>query len=162
MADEVPLPNNTTAHSLPSTPNPLSPISQDTTLAFAMPYGEAATFLDTVQELPNKAIFHPENNPENTHNSKLWVIKATKNNGQASPSTLRGWASNAWTNFLDLLKVRQALWFWIFLLTKTFTERGITGYYYHGPWLSSHASDVCRCSCQCDAWGRISGSQHLF
>ena len=106
LADEVPLPNNTTAHPLPTTLNPLSPISQDTTLAFSVPFGEAADFLDTVKELPNGAIFHRENGKENTYNRKTWAIKTTKNSGQASPSTIRSRASNAWTGLLDLLKVR--------------------------------------------------------
>ena len=108
LAAEVPLPNNTTAHPLPTTLNPLSPISQDTTLAFSVRFGEAADFLDTVKELPNGAVFHREHKEENTHDRKTWVIKATKNNEQASPGTIRSWASNAWTGLLDLLKVCRA------------------------------------------------------
>ncbi len=113
LADEVPLPSNTTAHSLPTTLNPLSPISQDTTLAFSVPFDEAADFLDTANELPNGAIFRKEHNEENTHNRKSWVIKATKKDRQVSPSTLRSWASNAWTGLLDLLKVCQVLHSWM-------------------------------------------------
>ena len=107
-ADEVPLPNNTTTYSLPTTLNPLSPISQDTTLAFSVPLGEAAEFLNTVRELPSGGMVDREHNEEENHNSNPWVIKAPKNKRQASPSTLRSWASNAWTGLIDLLKVRQA------------------------------------------------------
>ena len=120
LALEVPLPNNTTAHSLPTTLNPLSPISQDTTLAFSVPFGEAADFLDTVKELPNGAISGQEHDEENTRNRKSWVIKTMRKDRQASPSTLRSWASNAWTGLLDLLKVWQALHFWmLYFLTST-------------------------------------------
>jgi hydroxymethylglutaryl-CoA reductase (NADPH) len=36
----------------------------------------------------------------------MWIMKAVKN-GSSSTGGLRNWASNAWTDFLDLLKVRS-------------------------------------------------------
>lgn len=95
------VPANTSVRSLPSTSNPFSPISQDTTLAFSMDLDEASMFLDTILEIPE---IHNSKISDNEE-SRKWIIKALRSNDSKSQSGLRSWASNAWTQFADLLKV---------------------------------------------------------
>ena len=101
LAHAVPLPNDTSVRCLPSTSNPFSPISQDTTLAFSVPFHVAAAFIDGVLEIPEDTSSRPENREE----GRKWVIKALRNSGNGSARSLRRWAVNAWTGFVDLLKV---------------------------------------------------------
>lgn len=100
----VPISEKITAFSLPSTPNPLSSISQESTLAFSVPFSEASEFLDVVKELPNEAAF-PSSLPTDVQGMTAWVMKAAKSNGNASKNSVHRWGSNAWTNFVDLIKV---------------------------------------------------------
>ncbi|KAI4165968.1 MAG: hypothetical protein LQ342_000399 [Letrouitia transgressa] len=109
LADDVPLPNNSTARSLPPTSNPLSPISQDTTLAFSMAFDEAPRFLSAIQEIPSEAMFKGDPQSEIRGQPRSWVMKAARGNGTRSQTTVRSWASNGWTNFLDLLKNAETL-----------------------------------------------------
>ncbi|MCJ1350295.1 MAG: 3-hydroxy-3-methylglutaryl-coenzyme A (HMG-CoA) reductase isozyme [Icmadophila ericetorum] len=99
------VPANTSVQSLPSTSNPFSPISQDTTLAFSMDLEEAPMFLETILEIPE------------VHNSKLlddeeprkWIVKTLRGNDSKAQNSVRSWASNAWTQFADLLKNAESL-----------------------------------------------------
>lgn len=100
----VPISEKTTALSLPSTLNPLSSISQDSSLAFSVPFDETSEFLDVVKELPNEAAF-PNSLPVDIHGSTAWVMKAAKSNESASQNPVNRLGSNAWTNFVDLIKV---------------------------------------------------------
>lgn len=108
LAKEVPMPEQTSAHPLPSTSNPLYPISQDSNLAFSVPFEEAATFLREVQELPNEAIF-PNEQGSDVQRTKSWVMKASNPSGNPSRTTIRNWGSGAWTSFVDLLKNAESL-----------------------------------------------------
>ena len=99
LADQVRLPSNSTVEALPSTSNPFSPISQDTTLAFSVRWDEAPVFLDSLQEIPEQMDISQD------REGRLWVMKANKNQGNTSQNALRNWATNAWTEFVDLLKV---------------------------------------------------------
>ena len=104
LAKEVLMPDQTSAHSLPSTSNPLYPISQDSNLAFSVPFDEASTFLREVQELPNEAMFPTERGTD-VQRTKSWVMKASNPRGNPSHTTIRKWGSSAWTSFVDLVKV---------------------------------------------------------
>ena len=104
VSNAVPIPDNSSAEILPRSTNPLSPISYDTTLAFSVPYSEAPEFLAALQELP--AATHVDNaevDDEQPEKPPKWVMKPTRSAGSWS---LRGWLSNSWTSFVDLLKVR--------------------------------------------------------
>lgn len=103
---DVSLPTNVSITELPPTWNPLSPISQDTTLAFAVPSHEAAIFLDSIQELPNNDEEPSEHYEyESSQESRRWVLKASKSGGDPAKGTLRLSAMNTWTGFVDLIKV---------------------------------------------------------
>ena len=112
LAHEVSIPDNSSVKSLPPTWNPLSPISQDTTLAFAVPSNEASDFLASIQELPN---LPAAEEAQEVHNEggmpepKSWVMKAVKNGGRPAQGTMRRSAANFWTGFVDLVKVSCTL-----------------------------------------------------
>ncbi|KAI4178828.1 MAG: hypothetical protein L6R41_008187 [Letrouitia leprolyta] len=104
LADQVPLPNNTSAQVLPSTSNPLHLISQDSTLSYSIPYIEVHDFLRAVQEIPNQPFAK-----KNINQPKSWVIKASKSNGNTSQRLLLNRITDAWTWFLDLIKNAETL-----------------------------------------------------
>lgn len=112
LAHTIPLPQNLSVTELPSTSNPLSAISQDTALAYSVPYDQAAEFLVRAQELPN-AITPPndhnarlDNEAEPVKERKMWIMKAAKVSGKRD---LRSWALNAWTGIVDLVKNAETL-----------------------------------------------------
>jgi hydroxymethylglutaryl-CoA reductase (NADPH) len=110
LLDSIPLPQNLSVTALPSTSNFLSPISQDSALAFAVPYKNAPEFLIHAQELPNAGpVPKSEDNYEGgaAKEHKKWIMKAAK-----VPETqygIRNWLRNAWTAFVDLLKNAETL-----------------------------------------------------
>jgi hydroxymethylglutaryl-CoA reductase (NADPH) len=114
LAHTVPLPQNLSIQALPSTSNPLAPISQDSALAFSIPYSQAPEFLASAQEIPN-TIALPEGKKarsgaeaEPLKEQKMWIMKAAKaQSGSRSP--VRQWISDAWTEFVDLIKNAESL-----------------------------------------------------
>ena len=111
-ADHIYIPANSSVRNLPTTWNPLSPISQDTTLAFALPSSEASDFLTSVQEISHRPDLQGEEGtyePGATPRSNTWVVKAAKNGHQSAQATMGVSAANTWTSFVDLIKVRVVL-----------------------------------------------------
>ena len=100
----VPTPSNSTASVLPCSTGRLSAMSQDTTLAYSMPYEEARYFLTSSQEIPvSKAASQARYSDDGSQREeKKWIMKAVRSNGTFG---LRRWARNAWIDFVDLLKV---------------------------------------------------------
>ena len=98
------MPNNTSAHFLPTTPNTLSAFSHDTSLAIALPFSEASTFLTAIKELPNEALTGENTESIDSHSIQAWVMEAAKDAGGIS-RPLPNWTKNAWTKFVDLTKV---------------------------------------------------------
>jgi hydroxymethylglutaryl-CoA reductase (NADPH) len=113
LAETVPLPQNLSVTTLPSTSNPLSAISQDTALAYSVPYSQAPEFLVRAQELPNAGTIPTDESARHGHEAepieeqKKWIMKAAKADG--TRGSVRNWASNAWTEFVDLLKNAETL-----------------------------------------------------
>jgi hydroxymethylglutaryl-CoA reductase (NADPH) len=113
LAETVPLPLNLSVTALPSTSNPLAPISQDSALAFGVPYSQAPEFLARAQELPNAATTPSDPNAqhdleaETTKEQKKWIMKAAK--ADKTRGSVKHWAMNAWTEFVDLLKNAETL-----------------------------------------------------
>ena len=109
LADQIHIPANSSVRSLPTTWNPLSPISQDTTLAFAVPYGEASDFLASVQEISHRPGLQGEEGAFDAgamQGPNAWVVKAAKNGRHSAPATMGVSAAETWTSFVDLIKVR--------------------------------------------------------
>ena len=96
--DAISFPENLTVTELPTTSNMLSPISQDSTLAFSVPYEHISEFLRAAQEIPDRS------GASNGHEEKMWIMKAARNNGHGLRS-LRAWWSDSRTSFVDLIKV---------------------------------------------------------
>lgn len=101
--------SNVSAELLPSSSSSFSTLSHDTSLAFSIPYTEAADFLVAMKEIsaPADAAQPQGSIQEGTREEKKWLMKASKN-GHA-PGGLRNWFGESWTSFVDLLKVRCSL-----------------------------------------------------
>jgi hydroxymethylglutaryl-CoA reductase (NADPH) len=99
--ESVSIPANITAYRVPNTSNLLSPISQDTTLAYYTPFENVAQFLRSNQELPS------EHKVDDTP-SRQWIMKAARvtGNGHVSYAT---WFREGWTSFVDLIKHAETL-----------------------------------------------------
>ena len=109
--EEVAISANSSVKRLPSTWNPLSPISQDTTLAFAVPSTDAANFLSSIQELPNQKEVESEGyDGVSILEAEKWVMRGAKNGSDAAQPTMRLSAKNTWSGFVDLVKVGCIFW----------------------------------------------------
>ncbi|KAI1765637.1 3-hydroxy-3-methylglutaryl-CoA reductase [Hypoxylon sp. FL1150] len=103
----VPLPQNLSISHLPTTSNTLTAYSQDSALAFAIKYGQAAEFLSAAQEIPNDVPGQESRETElGKKEQKMWIMKVAK--GYTRGSVIR-WIHNAWTEFLDLIKNAETL-----------------------------------------------------
>lgn len=100
------VPSNVSTMLLPSSSSSFSTISQDTTLAYAVPYAHAADFLKAMQEIsaPKDVSQSHGSEVEGTREEKKWIMKAAKTG--SAPGGVRNWARDSWTSFVDLLKVR--------------------------------------------------------
>lgn len=108
LAAQVSIPTNSSVINLPTTWNPLSPISQDTTLAFAVPSNEASDFLASVQEISHIPGLEREEEDYDggaAQKPNTWVVKAPKYGHHPAQATMGVSAANTWTSFVDLIKV---------------------------------------------------------
>ncbi|CAJ0548627.1 Ff.00g022400.m01.CDS01 [Fusarium sp. VM40] len=110
-SQHVPIPKNLSITPLPSTDNPFTAYSQDSILAYSLPYAEGPEFLAATQEIPNEDAVETET--EHGREKKTWIMKAAKVNTQNS---VVQWFNNAWTEFVDLLKNAETLDIIIMLL----------------------------------------------
>ncbi|KAI8185042.1 3-hydroxy-3-methylglutaryl-coenzyme A reductase [Colletotrichum sp. SAR 10_65] len=101
----VPIPQNLSVTSLPQTSNSLTSYSQDSALAFAVPYSQAPEFLSLAQEIPDASSDETQTTVHGKE-KKMWIMKAAKVHTRNS---LVQWARNGWTEFIDLLKNAEAL-----------------------------------------------------
>ncbi|KAK7698155.1 3-hydroxy-3-methylglutaryl-coenzyme A (HMG-CoA) reductase isozyme [Diaporthe eres] len=106
LLETIPLPENISIISLPSTSNSLTTYSQETSVALAVPYKQAPQFLAAAQEIPNDIPGEETRETEHGREKKMWIMKAAK----VSPrNSIVEWANNAWFDFIDLLKNAEAL-----------------------------------------------------
>ena len=98
---------NASVQLLPTTGNPLQPISQDTALAFAVDSGVASDFLYNIQELPIQSYDHAGDAAyvDDAAVSLRWVMNAANSGASSSKNSLATAAGSAWTGFVDLIKV---------------------------------------------------------
>ena len=99
LAEHIRTPSNCTVQWLPTTPNVLAPISQDSSLVLSTPYSEISDVLGALQEVPG------ETSGDDGRDEKMWIMKAARNSGSGTPRTLRTWLNDAWVSFVDLIKV---------------------------------------------------------
>ncbi|KAI5310869.1 3-hydroxy-3-methylglutaryl-coenzyme A (HMG-CoA) reductase isozyme, partial [Ascosphaera atra] len=95
--ESVRLPANVSVESIPATPNLFAPISQDSSLAFAVPYDQVTDFLRAAQEIPQK------DGGEKEGEQKKWIMKAARSSTYGSRRALRIWAVDAYSSFVDLI-----------------------------------------------------------
>lgn len=107
----VPIPQNLSVTQLPSTENPFTTYTQDSILAYALPYQEGPEFLAAAQEIPNED--SEEIETSHGREKKTWIMKAAKVNTRNS---IIQWATNVWSEFLDVLKNAETLDIVIMLL----------------------------------------------
>lgn len=97
--DDIVIPESLSVQSVPDTPNVLSPFSYDSSLAFTVPYENVVDFLKEVQEIPD-----PSADSDDGEQRK-WIMKATRGAAYGSRGAFKIWLSEAWTSFVDLIKV---------------------------------------------------------
>ncbi|ROV94842.1 hypothetical protein VPNG_09317 [Cytospora leucostoma] len=102
----IPLQQNLSIISLPSTSNSLTTYSQETSLALTVPYFQAPEFLAAAQEIPDAVPGQETPETEHGKEKKMWIMKAAKVNPQNS---IIEWVRNGWLDFLDLLKNAETL-----------------------------------------------------
>nr|AAO85434.1 HMG-CoA reductase [Aspergillus nidulans] len=101
-ADAIPVPANASAQLLPHTPNLFSPFSHDSSLVFTLPFDQVPQFLRAVQELPDPTLEDDEGE------QKRWIMRATRGPVSGPNGTISSWLSDAWSSFVDLIKVSLA------------------------------------------------------
>ncbi|KAK7430972.1 3-hydroxy-3-methylglutaryl-coenzyme A (HMG-CoA) reductase isozyme [Neonectria magnoliae] len=107
----VPIPANLSISSLPSTENSFTAYSQDSILAYSLPYLEGPEFLAATQEIPDENA--KETETPHGREKKMWIMKAAK---VITRNTVIHWVRDTWTGFLDLLKNAETLDIVIMLL----------------------------------------------
>lgn len=97
MLDDIPIPENISARPVPHTPNLFSPFSHDSSLAFTVPFDNLPNFLKAVQEISDPTA------EEDATEQRKWIMRAAR--GAGSRRALKIWLSDAWSSFVDLIKV---------------------------------------------------------
>jgi hydroxymethylglutaryl-CoA reductase (NADPH) len=106
VANAVPIPQNLSIRPLPSTSNSFTTYSQDSALAFSIPFSQAPEFLSLVQEIPNDIPTQETRETEHGREKKMWIMKAAR---AQTRSSIARWLRNAWVEFIDLLKNAETL-----------------------------------------------------
>ncbi|EGS18916.1 3-hydroxy-3-methylglutaryl-coenzyme a reductase-like protein [Thermochaetoides thermophila DSM 1495] len=106
LANSVPIPQNLSIRPLPSTSNSFSTYSQDSALAFSIPYSQAPEFLAIAQEIPNGIPSQETRETDNGRETKMWIMKAAR---ARTSSSIAKWFQNAWVEFTDRLKNAETL-----------------------------------------------------
>ncbi|KAJ5095683.1 hypothetical protein NUU61_005039 [Penicillium alfredii] len=100
-ADDVPVPANVSAKSVPHTPNFFSPFSHDSSLAYTVPFDQVPEFLKAVQEIPDPSAEEEE--------PKKWIMKAARGPAHGSSRAFKVWLTDAWSSFVDLIKHAETI-----------------------------------------------------
>lgn len=103
LAEAIPFPDNLTLTELPTTPNIISSISQDSVLAFTVPFDQISEFLKAAQEIPDRT------QASNGQEEKMWLMKAARHNGHGLRRSIRAVFVDSWTSFVDLVKHAETL-----------------------------------------------------
>ncbi|KAJ5327543.1 Hydroxymethylglutaryl-CoA reductase class I/II substrate-binding [Penicillium brevicompactum] len=102
-ADDVPVPANVSAKSVPYTPNLFSQFTSDSSLAYTVPFEQVSELLKAVQEIPNSS---PE---EEEEESKMWIMRAARGPAYGSRRAVKLWFADAWNSFVDLIKHAETI-----------------------------------------------------
>ncbi|TQS35448.1 hypothetical protein Golomagni_04131 [Golovinomyces magnicellulatus] len=109
--ENVSFPQNISVKTLPSTPNQLANFKDEITSAYSVPASQTFQFLSGLQELPNasnninfRSDLHKD---QPLREQKKWIMKTAKIT--VSRTSMKSWAKNSWTAFIDLLKNAEPL-----------------------------------------------------
>lgn len=97
VADDISIPENVSAIHVPHTPNLFSSFSHDAPVALTVPFDNLPDFLRAVQEINDPSADDDE------HEHRKWIMKAAR--GEGSERALKLWLTDAWSSFVDLIKV---------------------------------------------------------
>ncbi|BDD64210.1 3-hydroxy-3-methylglutaryl-coenzyme A (HMG-CoA) reductase isozyme [Monascus purpureus] len=103
LPDEIPIPANVSARSVPHTPNFFAPFSRDTSLAFTLPLDQVPEFLKAAQEIPDASA------DEDEVEQKRWIMRAARGPAYGSRRALKLWFTDAWSSFVDLIKHAETI-----------------------------------------------------
>ena len=134
LAEAIPFPDNLTLTELPTTPNIISSISQDSVLAFTVPFDQISEFLKAAQEIPDRT------QASNGQEEKMWLMKAARHNGHGLRRSIRAVFVDSWTSFVDLVKVR--LLFHTQWVDTDFAARRDSRHCYYGIGILVNAFDI--------------------
>lgn len=111
---------NNSANLLPSSKNLFSPLTPETTLAFTIPYETAPDFIRSAKELPVpdqsaglRKIFKVDNDSDDGESNKpiaeekRWIMSSVRGDPSGSLRSFGRRIADAWTAFVDLLKVSE-------------------------------------------------------
>jgi len=104
---EIPFLKNASAIVVPSSKNILTPISQEKTLAVSVDYALAPAFVQAIRELPSSEDTKARDAYGDKIDGKRWMMSAIKGDAAGQQRTFARRVSDAWTAFVDLLKVRS-------------------------------------------------------
>ncbi|KAH6989869.1 hydroxymethylglutaryl-coenzyme A reductase-domain-containing protein [Ilyonectria destructans] len=98
---------------LPSISNPRTIDAQDATLSFSVPYFQAHTLLAALQEIPSHHIENTDQDDDEL-GERIWIMRAARAHNQGidrgtTRISIAGWARNAYSVLLDLLKTAQTV-----------------------------------------------------
>ncbi|KFG80577.1 HMG CoA reductase [Metarhizium anisopliae] len=100
----VPTPQNLSITPLPVTENSFNTYTLDSILAYSVPKKQAPEFVSAAKEIPDEQA--EEIVTHHGREKKMWIMKAAKVNTR---NTIVQWLSNAWVEFIDLLKNAETL-----------------------------------------------------
>ncbi|OSS52846.1 hypothetical protein B5807_02440 [Epicoccum nigrum] len=99
------VPSNVSVERLPSSSSSFSTLSQDTSLAYSVPYDEASDFLKAMREIPAATADVADvqgADQEGTREEKKWMMRASRSINTSGG--IKNWIDESWTSFVDLLK----------------------------------------------------------
>jgi hydroxymethylglutaryl-CoA reductase (NADPH) len=99
LAEAILISSNSSIQPVPGTPNLFTSISQDSSLVFSVPFDQLPDFVKEAQEI--EALTTSEDGAE----QKKWIMKAARNSGKGSRRAVQVWLTDAWSSFVDLIKV---------------------------------------------------------
>ncbi|OQE46938.1 hypothetical protein PENCOP_c001G04730 [Penicillium coprophilum] len=102
-ADDVPIPANISANSVPYTPNLFSQFTHDASLVYTVPFDQISELLRAVQEIPTPST------DEDEEESKKWIMRAARGPAYGSGRAVKLWVADAWSSFVDLIKHAETI-----------------------------------------------------
>ena len=105
-----------------------------------MPFHEASIFLAGIKEIPNEASRGGDALEVDPQSMLSWAMEAAKKTGE-DPRPVPNWTINAWTKFVDLIKVNSE-WKSPIRISLNGTECRISGYRNHGSGVPFDAPDL--------------------